>query len=127
MFEVNGNNLQITLPDFSTFFAIAKTVPWHYWMILNAAYGYLTHLKSLPGYYKYKKEHTDMKPTFPLEWLFIARLIGSLPLRVIFATAGLVWSVVSLVSTGNPRLKNELLVDGWHWHQPPQNFFEDKS
>jgi hypothetical protein len=124
MFEIQGNNIQISLPDLTTFFAMVKAVPWYYWPVISGAYGYLTHLKALPGYYKYKKEMGNTVHASPsIEWICLGRILFSLPFRVLSGVAGVLYSTVSLVSSGNPKLRNQPMRWAWHWHLTPDEFF----
>ncbi|MHA2279605.1 MAG: hypothetical protein ACXAC5_01755 [Promethearchaeota archaeon] len=110
-------------------------------LVVNAVYGYLTHLHSLPGIRRHNKRVLEkwhsLKPgakdhcmkTIPKEekglgnedlvQTLLYRLFLSLPIRIISFALGIIGVVLIFAATLRLR-SNEPLCWGWMWHLPPE-------
>lgn len=118
--------ITITLPDWM--------FGWKGWAILivsiNAIYGYITHLHSLPAVRRWN-ETNKVKETIPrticadhLLQIFLLRILFGLPLRVASFIIGLIVEILMFVVTGGSFVYNPILQNGWRWHMAPNEFYE---
>lgn len=128
--SLDGNNLKLSLPDVSTWV-------WWNWVLLgvicNAAYGFVTHLVTLPAIHRYQKEHAKglnkAKELSDLQVFatLLLRLTIQGPFRVIMLTVGVAWWFLLFISTFKIRVVNEPLGMGWKWYFTPSELANELS
>lgn len=109
--------ITVTLPEFH----------WYYLLVLNAAYGFLTHMVSLPAIKRYNRSARDRKLTQSmLAFTLFSRMTFQLPMRIVFLPIGLLFAVIGSVASWEIKT-NGLLTFMWKWYESPEELYREFS
>lgn len=116
LFEIADGKVFFHLPEINL-----STIPWYYYLIAIAMYGYVVHLSSLRGLNQ--SEHKDKVDDLQLTVTMCARLILAFPVRVLCLIIGILQFLPRCIVLGQFR-NNEMLRIAYSYHVSPENLHE---
>lgn len=114
-FTIAAEGITISLPDLSQ-------ITWWQWLLINAAYGLVTHFCSLPAIHAWNIDCPTFREQISDGAIFIVllcRLFFNLPFRILGTVVGMLTTIGVFVSSGKLK-SNSFLTWGWHWYLPPE-------